>query len=192
MLIEGSRLTKRSVQSPKWLWTLGAVLFGAIVVAIVLLAIHWPFTEKAITRALEAASGRPVQIRTFSKIYFPPGCIAEGIRFLRRKHPADSPIITVEKLVVQGSIAGMLTSPKRLSAVRVVDMRMVIPPKTSDEAPAIVPLNSGPGGKALAISKITADGVMLEFLSQPASPGRRNEPRTTPSASRKCISRSPL
>jgi hypothetical protein len=106
MLIEGSRLTKRSVQSPKWLWTLGAVLFGAIVVAFVLLAIHWPFTEKAITRALEAASGRPVQIRTFSKTYFPPGCIAEGIRFLRRKHPADSPIITVEKLVVQGSILG--------------------------------------------------------------------------------------
>ena len=56
--------------------------------------------------------------------------------------------------------------PKRLSAVRVVGMRMVIPPKTPDGAPAIVPLNSGPGGKALAISKITADGVMLEFLSE--------------------------
>src|ERR1035441_9362492 len=91
----------------------------------------------------------------------------------RRGHPLSPPQApcgladhTVEKLVVQGSIAGMLTSPKRLSAVRVVGMRMVIPPKTSDEAPAIVPLNSGPGGKALAISKITADGVMLEFLSE--------------------------
>ena len=166
MLIEGSRLTKRSVRSPKWLWTLGAVLFGVVVVAVVLLAIHWPFTEKAITHALEAASGRPVQIRTFSKTYFPPGCIAEGIRFLRHKHPADPPIVTVEKLVVQGSIAGMLTSPKRLSAVRVVGMRMVIPPRTPDEAPAMVPLNSGRGGEALAISKITADGVMLEFLSE--------------------------
>jgi hypothetical protein len=113
------------------------------------------------------SSVRPaVQIRTFSKTYFPPGGIAEGIRFLRHKHPADSPIITVEKLIVQGSIAGMLTSPKRLSAVRVVGMRMVIPPKTPDEAQAIVPLNSGPGGKALAISEITADGVMLEFLSE--------------------------
>ena len=141
-------------------------LFGVIVVAVVLLAIHWPFTEKAITRALEAASGRPVQIRTFSKTYFPPGCIAEGIRFLRHKHPADPPIITVEKLVVQGSIAGMLTSPKRLSAVRVVGMRMVIPPRTPDEAPAMVPLNSGRGGEALAISKITADDVMLEFLPE--------------------------
>jgi hypothetical protein len=166
MLIEGTCVTKRPVRSSKWLWTLGAVLFGVIAVAIVLLATHWPFTEKAITQALEASSGRPVQIRTFSKTYFPPGCIVEGIRFLRHKHPADPPIITVEKLVVQGSIAGMLTSPKRLSAVRVMGMHMVIPPKTPDEAPAIVPLNSGPGGKALAISKITADGVMLEFLPE--------------------------
>src|ERR1039458_7858268 len=98
MLIEGTCVTKRPVRSSKWLWTLGAVLFGVIAVAIVLLATHWPFTEKAITQALEAASGRPVQIRTFSKTYFPPGCIAEGIRFLRHKHPADPPIITVEKL----------------------------------------------------------------------------------------------
>jgi hypothetical protein len=166
MLIEGSRLTKRPVRSLKWLWTLGAVLFGVIVVGIVLLVTHWPFTEKSISQALEAASGRTVQIRTFSKTYFPPGCIAEGIHFLRHKHPAEPPIITVEKLVVEGSIAGMLTSPKGLSAVRVVGMRMVVPPKTADEASAKVPLNSGSGGKGLAISKITADSVMLEFLPE--------------------------
>ncbi|MDR3701210.1 MAG: AsmA-like C-terminal region-containing protein [Candidatus Sulfopaludibacter sp.] len=169
MLIEGSRVTKPPVRSPKWLWTLGTVLFGVILVAVALLATHWPFTEKAIIRALEAASGRPVQIRTFSKTYFPPGCIVEGIHFLRHKHPAGPPIITVEKLVVQGSIAGMLTSPERLSAVHIEGMRMVIPPKTPDEALAPVPLNSGSGGKALAISKITADGVMLEFLPEDRS-----------------------
>ena len=166
MLIEGSHFTKRPARSFKWLRILAAVLCGVIVVAIVLLAAHWPFTEKAITQALEAASGRPVQIQAFSKTYFPPGCIAEGIRFLRHQHPASPPIITIEKLVVQGSITGMLTSPKRLSAVRVVGMRMLIPPRTPDQAPAIVPLNSGAGGKALVISKITADGVMLEFLSE--------------------------
>ena len=141
------------------------MFLGVIVIAIALLATHWPFTEKAITQALEAASGRPVQIGTFSKTYFPPGCIAGGIRFLRHKHPEAPPIITVEKLIVQGSIAGMLTSPNRLSAVRVVGMHLVIPPTTPDEGAARVPLNSGPG-ESLAISKITADGVMLEFLPE--------------------------
>ena len=45
MLIEASR-TKRPVQSRKWLWTLGAVLLGFIVVAITLLATHWRFYRK--------------------------------------------------------------------------------------------------------------------------------------------------
>src|ERR1035438_6357566 len=98
MLIEGSHVTKRPVRPPTWLWTLGAVFAGVVVIATVLLATHWPFTEKAITQALEAASGRPVRIHTFSRTYFPPGCIAGGIRFLSRKHPEAAPLITVEKL----------------------------------------------------------------------------------------------
>jgi hypothetical protein len=166
MLIEEPRVAKRWARSPNWLWTIGAVFLGVIVAAMILLAAHWPFTEEAITGALQAASGRAVQIRTFSRTYFPPGCIAEGIRFLRHKHPEDQPIITVEKLIVQGSIAGMFTSPKRLSAVRVMGMRMTIPPKSAEESSARVPLNSGPGGKSLSISKITADGVVLEFLPE--------------------------
>lgn len=147
-------------------WTVGAVVLGVVVVVIVLFATHWPFTEKAMTQALEAASGRPVQIRTFSKTYFPPGCVAEGIRFLRQEHPDAPPIISVERLVVQGSFTGMLTSPKRLSAVHIVGMRMLIPPRTPGEGTISVPLNSGPGGKSLAISKITADGAILEFLPE--------------------------
>jgi hypothetical protein len=166
VLIEESRVAKWRAPSPNWLWTIGAVFLGVIVIAMILLAAHWPFTEEAITLALQEASGRPVQIRTFSKTYFPPGCIAEGIRFLRHKHPEDQPIITVEKLIVQGSIAGMFTSPKRLSAVRVMGMRMAIPPKSAEESSARVPLNSGVGGKSLAISKITADDVVLEFLPE--------------------------
>jgi hypothetical protein len=165
MLIEVPRVEKRRTPLPKWLWILGAVILGAAAISVVLLATHWPFTEDAITRALQAASGRQVQIGSFSKTYFPPGCIAGNIRFLRHKHPEAQPIVTVDKLIVEGSIVGLFTSPKRLSAVRVVGMRMSIPPK-GEESPASVPLNSGLGGASLAISKITADGVTLEFLPE--------------------------
>src|SRR5579863_8999898 len=86
MLIEQvSATTRHSV--PKWLWVAGALFFGGIAAGILVLAIYWPFTQDAITKALEEASGRPVRIRTFSNSYFPPGSIAEGIRFLRHKHP---------------------------------------------------------------------------------------------------------
>jgi hypothetical protein len=165
MLIEQPRATTRH-RVPKWFWVAGAVFFGGIAAGIVVLAIHWPFTQDAITKALEEASGRIVQIRTFSNSYFPPGCTAEGIRFLRHKHPEAAPIITVERLTIQGTITGLFSSPKRLSAVRVVGMHMIVPPDTHEEGDNRVALNIRLGGKSLAISQITADGAILEFIRE--------------------------
>ena len=164
MLIEQPRQTARR-RIPKWLWIPGAIFAGALVVGIVVLALNWPFTQAAITKALEEASGRQVQIRTFSSSYFPPGCTAQGIRFLRHKHPEMQPIITVQTLVVQGSLTGLIGSPKRLSAVRVVGMHMIVPPNREEGSDRVF-LNAGPGGKSLAISKITADGTVLEFVPE--------------------------
>lgn len=128
-----------------------------------ILIAHWPFTRENVRKALEEASGRPVEIRTFSSSYFPPGCTAEGVRFLRHRHPNLSPIITIERLAIQGSFTGLFRSPKRLAAVRVVGMHLIVASKRPDEGPEHVALNAGPGGKALAIAKITADGAVLEF-----------------------------
>ena len=171
MLIEQPRATTPH-RVPKWFLVAGAVFFGGIAAGIVVLAIHWPFTQDAITKALEEASGRLVQIRTFSNSYFPPGCTAEGIRFLRHKHPEAAPIITVERLTIQGTIAGLFSSPKRLSAVRVVGMHMIVPPDTHEGGDNRVALNTGPGGESLAISQITADGAVLEFIRE----DRREKP----------------
>jgi hypothetical protein len=166
MLIEQSAATKRKHQSKvsKWIWIPAVVLLGLIATGIVLLATHWPFTRDAVTRALQEAAGRPVQFRTFSNSYFPPGCTVGGIRFLHSDDPQAPPLITVERLEVQGSLTGMFSSPKRLATVRVIGMRLRLAAKKPGTTVRLVPLNSGQGGKSLAISKITADGALLEFL----------------------------
>src|ERR1700683_1640354 len=145
MLIEQPSTSTRH-KVPNWLWVVGAVFLGGVAIGIVVLAMHWPFTQNAIIKALEEASGRPVQIRTFSNSYFPPGCTAEGIRFLRHKHPEAAPIITVERLTIQGSVTGLLRSPRRLSAVRVVGMHMIVPPEMDDGGNTRVAMNTGTGG----------------------------------------------
>jgi hypothetical protein len=144
------------------------VLFLAVIlIPLILLATHWPFTRDAISRALQEASGRPVEIRSFTRTYFPPGCRAEGVRFMHLHHPDAPPLITIDRLTIQGSFTGMLTSPKRLAAVHIVGMRIKIPPKSPDgEGKSVVYLNSGPNGPSLAISRITADGALLEFLPE--------------------------
>jgi hypothetical protein len=166
VLIEQPGFSKR-IPVGKSLWIAGAIILAVIVTLFILLATHWPFTRDAVSSALEEASGRPVEIGAFTNSYFPPGCTAGSIRFLHRNHPEAPPLITIERLVIQGSLTGMFTSPKRLAAVRVFGMRMQIPPKSPDgEGKNVVSLNAGPGGKSLAISKITADGSVLEFLPE--------------------------
>jgi hypothetical protein len=155
---------------PLWLRIVGLCLVGAITVAVVLLATHWPFTKDAITRSLQAATSRPVRIGAFHRSYFPPGCLAEDVRVLHNSHPDAPPLITIEKLLVRGSFIGMFTSPKRLAEVKVVGMRVRIPPNTShDDGRSGIALNSG--DKPLAISKVVADGALLEFL--PSEPGKK-------------------
>jgi hypothetical protein len=165
VLIEQSSLAAHRPIA-KWLWISFGVFLALLATGAIVLATHWPFTREALSKALEEATGRPVRIDTFSKSYFPPGCTAEGVRFLRHKHPEAAPIITIQKLVIQGSFTGLVSTPKRLTAVRVVGMHMIIPPKAPDDGKNNVALNGGPGGKSLAISKITADGTVLEFIRE--------------------------
>jgi hypothetical protein len=56
----------------------------------------------------------------------------------------------------------MFTSPKRLQQVKVVGLRIVIPPDGSKQGTAKFALDSG--RDSLEIAKIVADGALLEFL----------------------------
>ena len=95
--------------------------------------------------------------------------MAEDIQVLHNGHPDAPPLITMEKLLVQGSLTGMFLSPNRLAQVKVVGMHIRIPAAgRHGEGKSSVALNSG--GKSLIISKIVADGALLEFL--PSEPGK--------------------
>ncbi|HEY2015405.1 MAG TPA: AsmA-like C-terminal region-containing protein [Bryobacteraceae bacterium] len=171
MLIERlPAVTSSRGRLPGWLRVVAVCVVALVGIGVALLAFNWPFTKEAMTRALEQATSRPVQIGQFRQSYFPPGCEAENVRVL--EHGAGGvPLITIDKLLVQGSLIGMFTSPKRLAQVKLVGMHMQIPPKGPHGENAGVALNTGSGGKALSISKIVADGTLLEFL--PAETGKK-------------------
>jgi hypothetical protein len=162
MLIEREP-THKAVPLHRAIRIAAVVLVGLIAAAIVLLAVRWPFSQSAMERALRAATGRPVRIGTFRQSYFPPGCVAENVSVLTHHGGDNPPLIAIERLEVQGSLTGMFSSPKRLAQVKIVGMHLRIPPKRAGEDHSI-PLDSGKGG--LAISKIVADGAVLEFLPE--------------------------
>ena len=148
-----------------WLWT--AIALGAVALFYgIVFALNWPFTKQALIDTLQERSLRQVTIDHFRDTYFPPGCIAEGIRFLRIQHKEKPPLITIRKLILEDSYPHLLTFQHRLNTVKVVGLHVTVPPKEPAGEPSpIMPLTYSNSRNSMVIDTILADGAVLDLLS---------------------------
>jgi len=154
----------------RWIFVIAAIVAVGIAAVAIVLALNWPFTQAAVTKALEDRFARNVKIRKFRSTYFPPGCVAEGIEFLHRERKDLPPLITVQTLTVRTSYSGLLRTHGRLNDVQVSGLHVRVPPKSPDGSRHMFPLTNSTSGKNLTIGEITTDGAVLEFL--PKGPGK--------------------
>ena len=162
----------QSWSSGRWWLIIGGslIVIGALV-GTVLLAGKWPYTQQAVTKALQDRFARPVQIRNFRRTYFPPGCVAEGVSFLHRNHKDLPPLITVQTLIIRGSYNGLLRIHPRVDEVEVKGLHVLIPPPSPSGQPSgVVPLTTSTTGASITIGEIKTDGALLEFM--PRLPGQ--------------------
>lgn len=172
-VVAEARVSERKTVPPKpflkkhWVaLTLAGVTVAAAIYGIVL-AVNWPFEKQAIVDVLQARSARQVTIGRFYKTYFPPGCVAEDIRFLHRIHKEKAPLISVERLVMATSYPRILTLQERLTLVRVFNMHVTVPPSEPGKPNPIMPLTySGHSGASVVVDRTIADGAVLDFLSR--------------------------
>ena len=158
-------------QSPRprrlgWKTWIPTVAIAAVMVYIAVVAMNWPFTQQAVINLLQQRSLRAVTVGRFYRTYFPPGCIAEDVRFLHRKHKEKPPLITVRNLVLATSYARILLLEERLSLVRITDMHVTVPPSTPGRPNPVMPLTYSTSPASIKIDRIIADGASLEFLSK--------------------------
>lgn len=160
---------------PKWLVRTLACVVAAFGVGLIVLAINWPFTRQALIDTMQKRSVRSVTIDHFRVTYFPPGCVAEGVKFLRRKYKEKPPLITISKVEVKGSYWGMISLHKRLSAVRIYGMHVTVPPSDPNGAPnPVMPVTASESGRSLIIGTVIADGAILDFVQRtPGTPPLR-------------------
>jgi len=149
-------------------WILLSAAFVVVCMALggIVLALNWPFTQTAVTKALEDRFAREVKIRKFRSTYFPPGCVAESIELLHGERKDLPPLITVRTLTIRASYSGMLRIHKLVNDVQVAGLRVRVPPKDPDARHRLFPLTNSTSGKILTIGEINADGAVLEFLSE--------------------------
>lgn len=152
--------------------TIALLLLTLVAIGLVLLFVYWPFTRQSLVDALQEQSARPVEIGHFYSTYFPPGCVAEDIRFLHRVRKEKPPVITIRKLIVRGSYSGLLRSATRIEEVHALNLRVTIPPRAPEGVgPDNIRLATARTGRSVLISRIVADQALLEV--SPAVPGGR-------------------
>jgi hypothetical protein len=155
----------------RWWLIIGAPLIVIAAIVVIVLASKWPYTQQAVTKALQDRFARTVQIRSFRKTFFPPGCVAEGVSFLHRKRLDLPPLITVQTLIIRGSYNGLLRIHPRLDEVEVKGLHVLIPPPGPSGQPnSLMPLTTSTTGASITIGEITTDGALLEFM--PRQPGQ--------------------
>ncbi|HXA64931.1 MAG TPA: AsmA-like C-terminal region-containing protein [Bryobacteraceae bacterium] len=156
--------TRRRIR--RWILVGAGVVVAWVVVAGILLALNWPFTEAAVAKTLQDRFARQVRIRKFRGTYFPPGCVAEGVDFLHRKRKDLPPLITVETLTLRTGYTGLFRITKLIDYVRVTGLHIRVPPKNPNSSQETFPLTNSVSGKTVTIGEITTDNAVVEFLDK--------------------------
>jgi len=144
-----------SKNTKKILVRVSLVVAAVVLAALVLLALHWPFRRAAVLKQLEEASMSRVEASAFHETYFPrPGCVLEHVIFRHNPKPGSPPLITVEKMRIEGSFSGLFS--KHVKLIRAEGMHIRTPPRGSGER------FQTPERSAIVIDRLIADGAILE------------------------------
>lgn len=137
----------------RWVAIAGTVAAVILIMGVVLLARHWPFTRQAVVNDLGLATAASVEIRNFRQTFFPhPGAVAEGVVVRRGRDASTPPLVTIEKLTIQASYGGMLRH--HVSLLRAEGMHGIVLLGES------LSTNAG----ETVIDELQADGALLDFL----------------------------
>jgi AsmA-like C-terminal region len=114
---------RKSRPARRWLQLTLIVADVAVLAAVVLFAVKWPFTRSKVIAELEGATQGKIQIGKFHQTYFPPGCVAENVSLTRYGNQPGATPVTVRKLTIQGSLRGLFT--KHVQVFRMDGMHVV-------------------------------------------------------------------
>lgn len=144
----------KRARSSKLLIVLGSVAVILVGALAMVLSRRWPFAQAPVIQDLREASDSQVAVRSFHETYFPsPGCVLEGVTF-RRGPSGATPLITIQKLTIQGSYHGLLT--QHVSRIIVDGMQVAIPAFGTGE-----PFHTTPS--TITTDEMIFNGALVEF-----------------------------
>ncbi len=121
----------------------------------------WPYSQKQVLQDFHEASDSQVQVRNFRRVYFPsPGCIVEGLVFHHAPNE-DKPLITIEKVTVQGSYLELIA--QKVTRITAEGVHISIPAFGTGKVLRTTP-------SKITIGEFVTKNATLEFATQ--EPGK--------------------
>lgn len=153
-------------RSNRKLWLIpGLVLIGVPAFYIIVFTIYWPFKTEALIDVLQERSRRSVTIDHFRTTYFPPGGVAEGIKFWCYKHKSQSPLITIQEMKISVTFPTLLTFQRHLDYVRVTGLHLVVPAHQPTGDPSPMRLLTTTSSKlSLPVRHLEVNDALLDYF----------------------------
>jgi hypothetical protein len=159
-----SFLAKTGGLGPKLpsIFLIAVFILGSVLLAGAVLAHrYWPFRESAVRSDLAAALSADVRFGRFRTKYFPPGCVAESVRFERSG--AGTPWMTVRRLTITSSLGRLLEHHVGLIRAEGVHLGLT----RQDFAGRFA------AGRQRPIDRLIAHDATIEIGAAPAQPSQR-------------------
>jgi hypothetical protein len=149
----------QSSKARRFIITAASAAILLLLAAIAFLAWSWPFSREAVLKDLEEASLSRVEVGAFHKTYFPrPGCVLERVTFQHNPTAGSAPLITIQKLRIEGTFSGLFT--RHVRRIRAEGLRILIPPRGSREHFQTFKRST------FVIDDLIADGAVLQLASR--------------------------
>jgi hypothetical protein len=108
----------KSFASRRWLIPAAAVLLVLLCIGGIILAFHWPFSAQNITQSIQEDWPGKITVQRFHRTYFPhPGCVLENVALVRGSTPADTLLVTIQKLTIAANYHDLLLRPGYVSTI---------------------------------------------------------------------------
>jgi hypothetical protein len=167
-LLKGAPLGSRVASIFYHRWPEALIIFAIVLIsAEVLLTRFFPFSEKNVIESLVETFPSNLKINHFRPVYFPrPGCEADGVTFSSKSaSPGQPPVVTIQKLIIQGNYANFLFRPHHVSRVILESLRIQVPPLGKDGK-----FTGGYADSQTTIGELVANGAVLEFARKSKKP----------------------
>ena len=85
----------------------------------IVLARHRPFSQERVTQSLQSTFPESVTFQKFHSTCFPhPGCIAEGVVFMRLgATPGKPPVVSIQRLAIRAHHLDLIFRPGYLAGI---------------------------------------------------------------------------